>query len=305
MTTPRLSRKKTRELPWRLHTFLDAIAFARQIGRRLNTTTQAIAVHQFPDGESLVRIRPPAGETAVVVRSLFDPNRKLLEVLLAADALRRSGARRVILLAPYLPYMRQDMVFSPGEPISQQVIGTLLSRAFDGVVTLEAHLHRIQQLEEAIPCRALSISAAPLLAAWVRRAGKKCLVVGPDAESEPWVQDIAQRAGTPWIVGKKERYGDHRVHIRFPPLPPCSRAVIVDDIASSGVTLAVAANTLRQHGIPTIDALIVHAIFSPGALVRIHRAGIRQVLSCDTIRHATNLFRSASLLAPTLQELLS
>jgi ribose-phosphate pyrophosphokinase len=252
-----------------------------------------------------VRIRPPAANTAVLVRSLHDPNGKLIEVLLAADALRRSGARRVILLAPYLPYMRQDMMFTPGEPISQQVIGTTLGRAFDGVLTLEAHLHRIQCLEEAIPCQALSISAAPLLAAWVRRAGKGCLVVGPDAESEPWVRDIAQRAGTPWIVGRKERHGDHRVRIHFPPLPPCSRAVIVDDIASSGGTLAVAAKTLRQHGVATIDALIVHAIFSPGALARIQRAGVRQILSCDTILHPTNMFRSASLLAPALRELLS
>lgn len=305
MTTHRLSGKKTLEVPWRIHAFLDSVQFARQIGRRTNTTTQTVAVHQFPDGESLVRIHPPAGDTAILVRSLYDPNSKLIEVLLAADALRRAGARRVILLAPYLPYMRQDTVFTPGEPISQQVIGATLGQAFDGVLTLEAHLHRIQRLDEAIPCRALSVSAAPLLAAWVRRAGKRCLVVGPDAESEPWVRDIAQRAGTPWIVGRKERYGDHRVHIRFLPLPESSRAVIVDDIASSGGTLAVAAKTLRQHGVATIDALIVHAIFSPGALVRIQRAGVRQILSCDTISHLTNTFRSASLLAPALRELLS
>jgi ribose-phosphate pyrophosphokinase len=304
VTTHRASGTKTLEAPWRIHAFLDSVQFARQVGRRTDTATQTIEVHQFPDRESLVRIRPPAGDTAVLVRSLHDPNRKIIEVLLAADALRRSGARRVMLLAPYLPYMRQDAVFTPGEPISQQVIGSVLGRAFDGVLTVEAHLHRIQRLDEALPCQARSLSAAPLLAAWIRRAGRGCLVVGPDMESESWVRDIAHRAETSWIVGKKERYGDHRVRIHFPPLPACSRAVIVDDIVSSGGTLAVAARTLRQQGVSTVDALIVHAVFAPGALARIQRAGVRKILSCDTIPHPTNAFRSASLLASALRELL-
>jgi ribose-phosphate pyrophosphokinase len=99
--------------------------------------------------------------------------------------------------------MRQDAAFHPGEPISQRVIGTLLGQAFDGVLTLEAHLHRIRRLDEVMPCRAQSLSAAPVLAAWIRRAGAGCIVVGPDEESDPWVSSIGQEAGVKWIVGKK------------------------------------------------------------------------------------------------------
>lgn len=302
---PRISGKKIRAAPWRIHAFLDSVQFSRQIGRRVNSTPQTVQVHRFPDGESLVRVRPPVGDTAVLVRSLHNPNSKLIEVLFAADALRRAGARRVILLAPYLPYMRQDMVFTPGEPISQQVIGAVLGQAFDGVLTLEAHLHRIQRLDEALSCRALSISVAPLLAKWVCRVGKGSVVVGPDAESEPWVRDIAERAGAPWVVGEKTRDGDHRVRIHLPALSPGAHAIIVDDIASSGGTLASTAKALRRQGVVIIDALIVHAIFAPGALARIQQAGIRRLLSCDTIPHETNAFRSAPLLALALQEFLS
>lgn len=304
MTRSILSRNQPSDFV-RFFTFPDSTRFARQLARAAGSTLTHVNVHRFPDGESLVRIQPPPGDTAVLVRSLHDPNIKLVETLLTADALRRSGARRIILVAPYLPYMRQDTTFHPGEPISQRVIGTLLGHAFDGVLTLEAHLHRIQLLDEVVPCRAQSLSAAPILASWVRRAGSDCLVVGPDEESEPWVRAIGQEARVRWMVGKKKRYGDRRVRIHFPAFPPSTQVVLVDDIASSGGTLAEAARTLRREGVSIIHALVVHAIFATGALRRMHAAGIRQVLSCDTISHSTNALRSAPLMAAALQEMLS
>jgi ribose-phosphate pyrophosphokinase len=130
----------------RIHAFADTAQFARQLARAVQGDYAQVTVHRFPDGESLVRIQPPAGVHAVLVRSLHHPNAKLVETLLAADALRRAGAQCVTLIAPYLPYMRQDTVFTPGEPISQRVVGTCLGRAFDRVVTVEAHLHRVHHL---------------------------------------------------------------------------------------------------------------------------------------------------------------
>ncbi|MBI3756800.1 MAG: ribose-phosphate diphosphokinase [Deltaproteobacteria bacterium] len=303
MTRPLPPQKKSSN-DVRLYTFPDSAGFARQLARAIGLALKNLRVHSFPDGESLIRVQPPVSDTAVLVRSLHDPNAKLVETLLAADALRRAHARRVILIAPYLPYMRQDTMFHPGEPISQRVIGALLGQTFDGVLTLEAHLHRIQHLGEVMSCQAQSLSAAPVLAAWVRRAGSRCLIVGPDEESEPWVHAIGREAGAKWIVGKKERSGDRRVRIRFPELPSSTRAVLVDDIASSGGTLAEAARVLHRAGISTIDALVVHAIFAPGALRRMRTAGIRHVLSCDTISHPTNALRSAPLMATALQEML-
>jgi ribose-phosphate pyrophosphokinase len=79
----------------------------------------------------------------------------------------------------------------------------------------------------------------------------------------------------------------------------------VDDIASSGGTLAVAARALHREGISTIDAAVVHAIFAPNALSRIRAAGIRTLVSCDSIPHETNAIRSLTLLSSTLRELLS
>jgi ribose-phosphate pyrophosphokinase len=284
----------------RLHVFPDSARLGIQVARDAGLGVARVVVHRFPDGESLVRVRPPSGRHAILVRSLHDPNAKLVETMLAADALRRAGARRVTLIAPYLPYMRQDAVFAPGQPISQRVIGACLGQAFDAVLTLEAHLHRTRRLTDVVPGRGRSLSAAPALARWIRRAAPGCLVVGPDEESEPCIRAIARAAGTPWVVGRKQRLSDHRVHIRFPPLPATLRAVVVDDIASSGGTIAMAARALHRRGVAAVDALVVHAIFAPGALTRIRRAGVRRVLSCDTVPHRTNAIRTAPVLAAAL-----
>jgi ribose-phosphate pyrophosphokinase len=287
----------------RLHTFADSARFGRGLATQLGAESPALVkVHRFPDGETLVRVAAPVARHAVLVRSLFDPNAKLIETVLAADALRRAGAHIVTLVAPYLPYMRQDAVFRAGEPISQRVIGSLLRRAFDRVLTIEPHLHRTRHLADTFGRGARALSAAPVLAEWVRQAEGDILVVGPDSESEPWVRAIGRAAHRPWVVGYKQRLADRSVRIRFPPLPAATRAVIVDDIASSGATLAAAARALRRAGVRTVDGIIVHAIFAPGALARIRAAGVRQIVSCDTVPHTTNGIAVAPLLARALTD---
>lgn len=286
-----------------LYAFPDSALYGRRLASALGLKAAAIDLHRFPDGETRVRVQHPAPRHALLVRSLHDPNAKLIETVLAADALRRAGARRVTLLAPYLPYMRQDRVFHPGEPISQRVVGGLLGRAFDRVLTIEAHLHRVHKLSQVISPSSLSLSAAPVLAQWVEHSRRDTLVVGPDEESEPWIREIASLARVPWIVGRKERLSDRKVQVHFPP-SSCRRAVIVDDIASSGVTIAVAARALKRMGIRTVEAIVVHAIFAPGALTRIRTAGLRRIISCDTIPHPSNSIVTAPLLVEPLRKIL-
>src|SRR5690606_29301909 len=105
--------------------------------------------HTFPDGETLVRVDAPvAGRPVAIVARLDHPDAKTLALLFAADAVRELGAAGVGLVAPYLPYMRQDHRFHPGEAITSRSYARLLSRSFDFLVTVDPHLHRWHSLAE-------------------------------------------------------------------------------------------------------------------------------------------------------------
>jgi ribose-phosphate pyrophosphokinase len=284
-----------------LHAFPDSLVFARRLGGALGWPVERIVLHHFPDWESLVRVRATPGAAAIVVRSLDDPNAKLVELLLAADALRRSRAGSLTLVAPYLAYMRQDCVFTPGEPVSQRVVGALLGGAFDRVLTVEAHLHRVETLGEVFPCRADSLPAAPVLADWLRDHAAGALLVGPDEESEPFLRRLAALAGLSFCIGTKRRRGDADVELALPALPAGTlRALLVDDIASTGATLAAGARALRAAGVTDVDALVVHALFATGALSALREAGIARIVSTDTIPHPSNEIGVSPLLARAL-----
>jgi len=283
-----------------LHAFPDALPLARALAETLRWPLAEVAVHRFPDAESRVRVRARPGEAAVVLRSLHDPNAKLVELLLAADALRRAGATALTLVAPYLGYMRQDAVFEPGDAVSQRVVAQLLGGAFESVWCVDPHLHRVKTLAEVFPCPAHAIPAAPALADWLRGA-QETLLVGPDEESEPWLRELARLSGLPGCVAAKRRRGDRDVEVSLPTLARgARRAVLVDDIVSSGATLAALARALRAAGVVQIEAVVVHAIFAPGAQEALEAAGVSQLASTDTVPHPSNRISVAPLLAAAL-----
>lgn len=285
-----------------LHVFAGAELPAARLAAMLGLASAPITVHRFPDGESLVRVAETA-TTALVYRPLDDPNVKLIEVLFAAAALRDRGARRVMLIAPYLGYMRQDIAFRPGEAVSQRVIGKLLAGAFDGVLTIDPHLHRVHALDEVMPgIAAIAATAAPVLAAAIDRQGAPVLA-GPDSESRQWVAEVARIAGLPFIVGTKLRHGDRDVEIAFPDAGAVAGqpVVLVDDLVSSGRTLIEAATVLRAAGAARIDALAVHCLASAEDIAAMHAAGIASIRATDTITGPVADLSVAPVLAQALR----
>lgn len=275
---------------------------AQALAAELGVPCHRVELHRFPDGESLVRV-PEGCETALLYRSLDDPNSKLIELLLAASALRDSGARKVVLIAPYLAYMRQDMAFHPGEAVSQKVVGGLIADRFDGIVTIDPHLHRITHLGEAIPgIPALSLSAAPVLAAAIDPEERPVLV-GPDSESRPWAEAVAAPGGLDVLLGEKQRHGDRDVEITIPGIEAVAgrAAILVDDVISSGMTLIAAARLLLDAGASRVEALATHCLASAEALAAMDAAGIARVRSSETVKGATACLPVATLIAGALR----
>lgn len=265
----------------------------------------AIERHRFPDGELRLRLPERLPERVVLWRTLNDPNEKLVELMLVAQTARMLGAHHLALVAPYLAYMRQDIAFNPGEVVSQRVVGAFLATLFDAVITVDPHLHRVSTLGEAVPVRdAVVLSGAPVLADWVHQQRRDAVLIGPDEESLQWVAQAAARHGWDHAVCRKLRHGDRSVSIELPVLSIRERAVVLmDDVASSGHTLAQAAKLLLAAGAASVDVAVTHALFAEGALPLVKAAGVGEVWSTDCIAHSSNAVSMVPALAEALVNL--
>jgi ribose-phosphate pyrophosphokinase len=279
---------------------------AANLASRLGVPFREIAIHAFPDGEIRVTVGP-ASATTIIYASLDRPNDTLIALLFAAEALRRGGAKRLVLVAPYLCYMRQDTAFHEGEAISQKVIGPLLARCIDRVVTVDAHLHRTADITAVFPgIQADNLSAMPTISDTLRRTGldPATVVAGPDAESLPWVSDLAGRLGLSYTVARKTRRGDRSVAIEFlqDRASIAGRpALIVDDIVSSGGTMIACAKALTAAGATAIDAVVTHALFPEAACKQMASSGIRSIRSTQSVPHFTNAIVLDELFADALK----
>ena len=283
----------------------SCVSDANRLASRLGLSLQEIALHRFPDGEMRVTVGR-AASTTIIYASLDQPNDKLLAILFAAEALRRGGARRLVLLTPYLCYMRQDAAFHEGEAISQKAVGRLLAATVDRVITVDAHVHRTTDIRAVFPgIEAENLSAMPAIANALRITGinPATIVVGPDSESRPWVSDLAGQLGLAHTVARKIRRGDRAVEIGFAePASVAGRPVLlVDDIVSSGGTLIACAKALSAAGAKAIDAVITHALFPQEMAIEFADAGIRSIRSTSSVPHPTNAIPLDDIFATALR----
>jgi len=267
---------------------------AARLALRLDLPMHTIDQHSFPDGEIRVTIGPPS-PTAIIYTSLDHPNDKLVALLFAAEALRRGGCERIVLLSPYLCYMRQDLAFREGEAISQRAVGRLIAGIADRIITVDAHLHRTHEIATVFPgIEAVNLSAMPVIAETLRTEAidPATVIIGPDAESRPWVRDLADRVGLSHTVAQKVRRNDRSVEISFdkPGLIAGRPALMIDDIVASGGTMMACAKALAVAGATAVDAIVTHALFPAPLQHDMALAGIRSIRSTHSVPHPTNAF---------------
>jgi ribose-phosphate pyrophosphokinase len=286
-----------------IHAFPDEAGPARRLADTLQYRLALVETHSFPDGEVLPRVAPST-PTTILYRSLNRPNEKVVELLLVADGLRRAGAQKLFLVAPYLPYMRQDKQFHPGEPVSQLVMTALLNRTFDWIVTVDPHLHRVKSLHEILP-RGSLVHGMDALAAYLRHFhfDARTLVVGPDQESDAWVRRLSGQLDLEAVVLEKQRHGDRSIEISMPPgFDAAGRPVLlVDDICSSGSTLCEVVRKLRSADAQSVTVFVTHALCDASVLDQLREAGADRLISSDACVHRTNVVELADVLANSLR----
>ncbi len=280
-------------------------SFARDLAAAGGGDIGAVETRRFPDGETYLRLLSPvAGRAVDIVATLAGPDPDFLRLAFAADAARAQGAALVRLVAPYLAYMRQDKAFHPGEAVTSDTFARIVSSLFDGLVTVDPHLHRRASLSDLYSIPAATVQAAPALADWIAAEVERPLLIGPDSESAQWVEAIAERISAPWRVMEKTRRGDYDVSVELPDLSghAACTPVLVDDIASSGRTLIAAAELLAKLGMARPICAVVHALFAGDAYPQL-QAVVARVVSCDSVPHPSNAIPLAPLVAAALAAL--
>ncbi|MCM2341062.1 ribose-phosphate diphosphokinase [Rhodoferax sp.] len=282
--------------------FEDELNSATRLAQAAQRTAIMVERHRFPDGEIKLRLPDALPAQVLILRTLNDPNDKLIELLLAAQTARTLGAKHLTLVAPYLAYMRQDMAFRPGEAISQRIVGKFIADLFDAVITVDPHLHRVATLQQAVPvAHAVVLSGAPLLSDWIAARRQRPLLIGPDEESAQWVALAAQRHAFDHAVCRKVRHGDRDVDVALPNVALAGRQVVLlDDVASTGHSVARAAQLLLAAGAASVDVAVTHALFSGKALQVMQDAGIGEVWSTDCVIHPSNAVCMANALAAAI-----
>lgn len=279
---------------------------AKALAKKLHAPYTPLTISHFPDGDIYLKYNALLkGKTLVIVQS-FQPNpdQSLFHLLFAADTAKDLGAKKVILVAPYLAYMRQDARFHPGEAISSKIVGKLLSKVVDKIITFDPHIHRYRSLKDIFSCSATKLTANGLIAEYIRKHWKKPLIVGPDGESYQWAKRIAQGMGASCTVFEKTRHSSRHVQVKMvKPVPVAGKeVVIVDDIISTGHTMIEAAKVLKKMGAKTITAIGIHGLFVEGAYEKMKKAGFGKIITTNCIEHPSNGIDVAPLLVKELRK---
>ena len=281
-------------------------ALSQSLADQLGWTTAPLAYRRFPDGESYLRIDADLKDRSVVlVATLNDPDARIPALLFAADLARDLGASRLGLVCPYLCYMRQDQRFRPGEALTSKTFARWLSAHFDWLVTVDPHLHRYASLDEIYTLESEVPASAQAIADWIKTSLDRPVLIGPDGESEQWIQAVAEIGNWPWRVFEKKRHGDREVDMRLPELDAIvdRQPVLIDDIISSGTTIAEATRHLCAAGLPAPVVIGIHGLHDERSRQTLNQAGVQRLVCTNSIANPDAAIDLSSLLVAPIRRL--
>ncbi len=258
---------------------------AKEIASHLNINLGRAMVGRFKNGESRVKLEENVrGSDVFVIQPTCTPvNEHLMELLLLIDALRRASAARVTAVMPYYGYAKQEKKTTGREPISAKLVANLIRTAgAHRVLTMDLHAPAIEGFFD-IPVDHLQ--AGPLLAEYIRDLNlPKPVVVSPDAGGVGRANSFRERIGAGLaIIAKQRPQPDVAEVLEMVGDVEGRTAIIVDDMISTGGTLAEAARSLKERGALEVHACATHGIFAGDATSIIEKSMLVETIVTNTI----------------------
>jgi len=269
-------------------TFLSGganLPLAEAIAQTLGTRLGVISLHRFPDGELHVAVRDSLrGHDVFLLQPTSPPfETHFLELLLLADACRRAGAVRITAVVPYFGYARQDRRASGREPVGARLIADLFSAA--GIHRLVAIDLHSPTLEGFFSMPLEHLTAVPALAAALGNGLRERVIVAPDLGAARLADRFGRALDLPVAMVHKTRITGEEVVVRGVTGDVAGRApIIVDDMISTGTTIAAAVAALREAGCrPQFTVVASHALLVGGAVARLQQLGLERVIVTDSV----------------------
>jgi len=280
--------------------------FAHYLANQLPVEEGKLVIKRFPDGESYVRINSIVkGKIAILVCTLNNPDKKILPLMFTAQTLKELGAEKIILISPYLPYMRQDKRFKPGEAVTSRLFAKFCSNWVDYLITIDPHLHRVHHLSSIYSIPVLTLHATKAIALWIKENIKSPFLIGPDSESEQWISEVANYIKAPYVLCEKIRLSSHEVKMTIPLFSLTNETIIIlDDIVSTGASMIAILKQLAKQGNKNVICLAVHPLLNKVTNNKLISLGAKEIITCNTIRNASNKINITELIAINLQNLL-
>jgi len=268
---------------------------AARIATALNTTLVDVKFSSFPDGELYLAAGKLDKET-VIVGSITDSD-ALVQLLLLIDACE--GSQNYLVL-PYMGYARQDKKFKDGEPISARAIAGIFGKGIKDCITVNIHEPSVLRY---FNMPVTNISLAGDIGDCITSMGlSDPLILAPDDGALAFAQSVASTGG--WDCDHLEKTRLSGVDVKMAPKKLCAASrpvVIVDDIISTGGTIATAASMLYKQGATDVYAICVHGVLIGGAYTHLKVGGIRDICCSDTIERSCSRFSAAKSIAAALK----
>ena len=269
---------------------------ATSLARALKIPVVDVKYSRFPDGEQYL-LAGELDDKTIIVGSVVD-NDSFVQLLLMIDACDSSDNQLVL---PYMGYARQDRRFRQGEPVSARAIAQALSRGVREIITVNIHQQEVLKYF-GVPVR--NISLARDIGSYIKTLNlDKPLILAPDEGALAFAERVASAGG--WDVDHLEKTRLSGVEVKMRPKQLCAASrpvVIVDDIISTGGTIATAAGILYEQGAKDVFAVCVHGVLTGGAYVHLRAAGIREVICSDTIERGCTKITAADQIARTIKK---
>ena len=264
---------------------------AERMAGRLGLALTDAGTKTFADGEVYCRYEESIrGADIFLIQSLcscegLTVNDALMELLVMVEAAKGASAHRVIAVAPWFGYSRQDKKSAPREPITARLVARLLETAgTDRVLTMDLHAGQVQGFFSKPVDH---MTAMPILTQFVKdRLGHEAelVVIAPDAGRVKLARKFAQKVGVPYALLEKERPAQQVAEIGYVIGDVKDKvAVIVDDIINTGGTLAAAAQTVIDEGASRVYAVATHGLFSGEAFQTLTQSPLSGIVVTDTV----------------------